>query len=107
VAGPVLLSTRSADVATVELTVEELLPLLGSLVVLVTFAMLEIVEPAGALAFRWRIRVKVCVAPAASGPMSGGPESCENDTSVALAGGVSLVLTFCASDGPLLVVVIV
>src|SRR5690348_2763007 len=111
VAGPTLVSDRSAEVWTVLLTEDVLLAVLGSGValgpVLAALAVLVSVLPLGTLGLTWRTRVNVSVAPAGSVEPSGGPLSWVNDTRVVFAGGVSVVWTAWASDGPLLVVVIV
>ena len=86
---------------------EELLPGFVSGVVLVTFAVSVMVAPLAVLELTWATRVNVCEAPAGSVPPFAGPAFCVNDTSVVFAGSTSVVVTFWASLGPLLVIVIV
>src|SRR5947209_8330070 len=63
VAGPVLLTIRPAEATTVLLTVEELLALLASAVVLETLAVLLMVEPLASLALAFTTRLKMAVTP--------------------------------------------
>src|SRR5438067_2326759 len=66
VAGPFLLTCKSACVCTVVLAVELLLPLTTSVVVVLTDAVLLSVALLATLALTVAVMVMVCVAPAAS-----------------------------------------
>src|SRR5262249_17817981 len=116
VAGPVLVTARSAEVVTVVVAVAVLLVASGALVALVTVTELVMVEPFNALELTWATMVKVAEAPAARdvvvkvvvpAPANAGAEVWVEDTRVALAGRVSVTVTFWASEGPALVTVMV
>src|SRR5437870_7000443 len=109
-AGPVLLTATSAEVATVVTVEEELLAPLASLVALKTLAVLVIVEPLASVVSALTTRVNVALAPAASvavlpmtvpvPPAGGfvkvnaGPAVCISETKVVPAGTVSVSTTF-------------
>jgi hypothetical protein len=123
VVGPLLLMLRSAEVATVLLTVEVLSALVGSLVLLVTLAVLLMVELLASLERAWTTRVKVALAPEAKlamlpltvpvppgdGLLKVKPEPLvwDSETKVVPLGMASVRLTFWASEGPALVRVMV
>src|SRR5438128_2614160 len=71
--GPVLVTARSAEVATVVVTVDMLLAGLGSVVLLVIEAMFVIVEPPGALLMRVTTRTNLSVLPPHTIPPVGVP----------------------------------
>src|SRR5437868_12362608 len=118
-----LVTARSAWVLTVVVAVAELLPGVGSLVVVAAVAVLVIVEPLAALALTLTTMVKTAVSPFGTvafekttlpvPPTAGAlvdqplPVVTVADTNVVLAGSVSPTATVCASLGPLLVSVIV
>jgi hypothetical protein len=112
-AGPVLVTARSALVVTVEVAVEVLLAAFGSLVAAAIVAVLAI-EPV-AFGASCATSVNVAVAPAANVArvqfvvvqVNAGPEVCVSETNVVFAGSVSLMTTFEASNVPLFVAVIV
>jgi hypothetical protein len=112
-AGPDLLMDRSADAVTVVLTDEVLLPDVGSLVVLVTLAVLAML-PACAGA----VTVTVMTGAVAPAAKAGRVQVTEMlalfvqvhpaplaETNVTPAGSVSVTETLAASDGPLFVAV--
>src|SRR5438132_3583158 len=117
VAGPVLVTARSADVATVVVTVDVLLAAFVSVVVVAAEAVLVMVEPLPTCT----TIVKVAVAPAASVglvsvivpvPPGAGvklvkPAGWVSETNVVPAGVSSVREMFCASLGPAFVSVIV
>src|SRR6266511_4102671 len=119
----VLVTTRSADASTTVVWVAELLAAFGSVVVVVTVAVLLSVEPLAALGLTWTTRVKVALAPAAKlaavavkvpvPPTGGvvrlnaGPLVCIADTNVVLAGIRSLSVALAAALGPALLTVMV
>jgi hypothetical protein len=121
--GPLLLMARSAEAATVLLTVEVLSALVGSLVLLVTLAVLLMLELLASLDRAWTTRVKVALAPEAKLTMlpltvpvppgdgllkrKPGPPVWDSETKVVPEGTTSVRLTFCASEGPALVRVMV
>src|SRR5260370_819842 len=112
-AGPVLVTLTSAEVATAALAVDVLSALVGSLVVLLTLAVFEIVEPLASLALAWTTSVKVALAPAARvlmrpetvpAPPAGGllkekagPLLCVSETNVEPAGTAAVNATACPS----------
>jgi hypothetical protein len=109
------MATSALD-ETVVCAVDELLFVLVSNVVVVTFAVLLSV-PAGADGETFALMVNVAVVPAVSvailqvtvAPvvqLKAGPLFCVSETNVVLAGSVSVQLTLPASDGPLLLTVI-
>src|SRR5438477_1367 len=120
---PVLVTARSAEVCTVVMTASVLSLLLGSAVVLAAVAALVIVEPFAALEFTFTTTVKTAVSPLAIvalekttlpvPPTAGAlvdqplPVVTVADTKVVLVGTASVTVTLCASDGPLLVKLIV
>ena len=102
---------RSADVFTVVVWVEVLLPGVGSGVVLVTVAVLLSIVPCATLAFTVATIVSVAEAPAASVPMvQVGVVQVPTDgvalTKVRPAGRLSVAETACALLVPLLVTTI-
>src|SRR5437588_9412437 len=96
----------SATATTVFVTELLLLAVLGSAVLLVTWAVSVMLLPFAVLEFTWSTSWNVSLFPAGSAPPLAGPPVWTKETSVVLAGSVSDVITFCASLGPLLVVVI-
>src|SRR5205823_448804 len=110
-----------ADVATVLSTVKALSAVVVSLVVLLTLAVLLMVEPLASLALTWTTRVKVALAPAARVvsvavtvpvPPAGGvvavnPAAGVKDTKVVPVGTASVSCTAWALEGPALVRVMV
>ena len=116
-----LLTPKSAEVLTVVFTVDELLPELGSLLVVEMVAVFERVELFGALGLTWTTKVKVAEAPLAMlateqftvpvAPTDGvvqanaAPVFWVQETKVVLVGTVSLREMFSAVTGPLLVTV--
>jgi hypothetical protein len=123
VVGPLLLTVRSAEARTVVLTVEVLSALVGSLVLLVTLAVLLMLELLASLESAWTTRVKVALEPAVKlailpltvpvPPGDGllkakvGPPVWDSETKVVPVGTASVRLTFWASEGPVLVRVMV
>src|SRR5260370_271496 len=113
----------SADVATVEVMVDELLPRTGSAVVLLTLAVLTMDEPPASLALACTTMVKVALAPAFNAarvpvtvpvPPAGGllnvnagPVVCDSETKVVPVGTASVNRTDWALLGPVLLTVIV
>src|SRR5439155_1115602 len=107
----------SAAVATVVVAVDVLLPGVGSVVLLETFAVLDKVEPLASLALTLTTRVKVALAPAARvaavvvtvpvpptvGVVDVKPTGAVKDTKVVPVGTASVSATLCASLGPVLV----
>src|SRR5437660_10346602 len=124
VAGPDLVTARSVTALTVVVMVELLLAGLGSVVLLLTLAVLTMLEPSGALEFTCTTMVKDAepaggkavgsraamfpVLPAAGAvTRNAGPLVCASETKVVLAGTASVNSTPWASLGPLFVKVIV
>ena len=113
VAGPVLVTDRSAEVVIAPVTVEELLPLLGSEVVELTEAVSEKFAPFARVLGALTTTTKVSVWPLATVvavavvpltvKVSGLVAEGVRETSTAPVGKVSLRLTLWASDGPLFV----
>src|SRR5437763_547286 len=112
-AGPVLVTDRSAVVATVVVVVELLLPGLRSAVDEVMVAVLLMVEPLAADGETRAVIVNNPTAPTGNEAMlqiavapvvqvKVGPEICVSDTNVVPAGSTSDQLTLAASEGPLL-----
>jgi len=113
-AGAVLSTEMSALRVTVVLTVEELLPGFGSVVVALTLAVFETVPVAPGL--MWTVMENVAEAPVANDasehvivpvpPTAGvthentGPVVCDSETNVVLAGTTSVSETPDAFDGP-------
>ena len=96
-----MLTTRSADVVTVEVAVEPLFVVLDSGVDVVTFTVFEI-DP---VAFEATVHVLVNVTELPDvivGIVHGYPPAhgAVFETNVRPAPGASLITTFCASDGP-------
>ena len=115
---PLFVSDRSAWELSVVFTVELLLPEFVSEVVVLTFAVLLMVEPLGADGDTCTRSVNVALAPAASEAMlqetvapvvhvNVGPVFCVSETNVVFAGSVSDQAAFAAFDGPPLATVIV
>jgi hypothetical protein len=116
----VLVTDKSADVATVVLAVAELLPVFGSNVDEFAEAVLEITVPLGVPAPTFTTRVKtadpganeefvavtVPVAPTA-GVVANHPDAVLNETNVVLGGTASVSWALVALFGPLLATVIV
>src|SRR5436305_1355685 len=109
---------RSACVCTVVVAVPVLLPGVGSVVVVAAVAELLMVAPLAVLALTWTTIVKTAVSPAATvafektiGPEVFVPQPVPvvttAETSEVFAGTASLTVTVCASDGPLLLKLIV
>src|SRR5260370_329513 len=122
VAGAELVTTRSARLTTVPLTVAELLAELGSGVLLLTEAVSLKAAPSARVSGAETTRVKVSTWPEATAAVavsvtllpdwakvkpSGLPAAGVSDTKTEPAGRVSLRTTPWASEGPLLVRVIV
>src|SRR5947199_39070 len=108
VAGPVLVTARSAEVATERKNVAEGKPAVGSLVVLVAVALSVRVEPSATLGLIRATMVTVRVAPAAKAPTASVkevplPVPSLAETNVSPEGSVSDRLTPWASEGPALV----
>src|SRR5438552_2847318 len=115
VLGPLLATTRSAEVLTVVVAVELLLASVGSVVVVLAVAMLVTVEFLAAPGLTLSTKVKVAVAPAASvamlavtvpvlptpGAVRSQPPGKVADTKVAVTGMASASDTVWASLGPL------
>src|SRR5438128_2593100 len=118
-AGPVLVTARSARACTVVRAVELLLVALGSVVLLLVVAVLLSTVPSATLALTRAVTLNVAEAPAARVlinslnwplPTAGekvGPDVWLSDTKVSPAGRVSPMITPWASLEPLLVSVIV
>src|SRR5438128_27686 len=111
--GAVLVIDRSACAMTVLLTVALLLRVFGSVVVVLTVAVLLIVDPAGADGETATTRLNVANGPGASVAMlqvtvapveqvNVGPPVCASETKVVFGGSASVQETFAAFDGPLL-----
>src|SRR5438094_595853 len=112
-AGALLVIARSAA-WTVVVAVAVLLRRLGSEVVEVTVAVLEIVVPSGVLGLTWTTMVNVAVAPLAeravvqltvtlrttSGVVLFQPAGCVSDWKVVSAGRGSFIVTLAAAFGP-------
>src|SRR5260370_108700 len=122
VAGPVLVIATSATAATVLLTVDvsSLIALLSSVVVVVTLAVLLMVEPSRSLLTAWNttakvsvlpvgivVALKLAVLPLLVSTKASGPLIWVSETNVVPVGAMSVRLTLWASDGPALVKVIV
>ena len=123
VAGPLLVTLRSALVATVAVVVELLLPLFGSLVAADTLAVLATLLPFGADGVMRMTNENAADPPAGNEPrlqeivpvpptagveqMKAGPLVWLAETNVVLAGVVSVRETVEALDGPLFVTVTV
>src|SRR5438874_2663802 len=119
----VLVTARSAWVMTAVVCVAESFAALASVVVVVAVAVLLTVPPWATFGLTRTTKVNVASAPATRVVMNAlavplppaggttrlkaGPEVWLADTNVVLAGTASLRVTFCASDGPLLVTMIV
>ena len=116
----ILTIDRSADVATVVVSVSDSLPGLGSAVVDVAVAVLDRTVPPAVEGLTLTTRVKTAFPTASDGlaqemvpvPPTAGvvhdqPATAESDTKVVPAGSVSLHATVAAASGPLLVTVIV
>src|SRR5437764_251247 len=114
----VLVTDRSMRRMTLVIATSMLLPGVGSPVPLVTVAVLGIVVPVGVAASTLTTIVKVAVSlaatvafvkvmvpvpPATTESVRDQPAGVVTDTSVVLVGVGSLIVTVCASDGPLLV----
>src|SRR5438874_1395901 len=115
--GTFLVTAKSAVVVTVDDTVELLLPGTLSDVVVVTFAVLLIIEPAVAAGDTCATSVNAALVLGGSVAMlhetvapvvqvKVGPVFWVRETNVVFAGSVSVQLTLDASDGPLFVTVI-
>ena len=116
-----LVTERSADVATVVVVVALSLAAFGSLVAAETVAVLLMTVPAATLAPTWTMSVKVWVAPAArlaivqvtvplpptAGVVQLKPAGAVSETKVVPAGRVSVRLTLWAALGPALATVMV
>src|SRR5436309_2164144 len=119
-AGALLVIARSAA-WTVVVAVAVLLRRLGSEVVEVTVAVLEIVVPSGVLGLTWTTMVNVAVAPLArdavvqltvpveptAGVVQVQPAGCVSDWKVVCGGRGSLMVTLTAAFGPALPMVMV
>src|SRR5436305_1782405 len=113
-----LVTDRSMRRMTLVIATSMLLPGVGSPVPLVTVAVLVMVAPlavleltlttmvkvaVSALATEALVKVMVPVPPAGTASVRDQPAGVVTDTSVVFAGVGSLIVTDCASDGPLLV----
>ena len=112
---------RSASARTVVVAVAVLLRRLGSEVVEVTVAVLEIVVPSGVLGLTWTTMVNVAVAPLArdevvqltvpfvptGGVVQDQPAGAASDWKVVCGGSGSLMVTLTAAFGPALPMVMV
>jgi hypothetical protein len=118
VEGPLLVTERFVLVATVVAAVELLFPVIASLVVEVTVAVLVIVEPEAAEGDTCTVMANVALAPEANVAMlqetvvpvvqvKVGPVVWFSDTKVVFAGSVSVHETFAAVEGPALATVMV
>src|SRR5437879_5883528 len=121
--GPVLVTARSADVATADVAVDVLFAALESAVVATAVGVLLSVEqlavPAQTWTTSWKVAVPlaakilsvaVIVPPPPTGGLvivKAGPDVCVAETKVVSAGTASLSVTFWASLGPLFVSVTV
>jgi len=119
VAGPLFVTARSARVDAVEIAVDELLPGVGSLVALVTVAVLLMLMPFASLEMTLKTMLNVAVAALAKfaivqliGPVpptagvvhaNVGPAVCVTETNVMPTGTLSVSETVCAPLGPLFV----
>lgn len=119
-AGAVLVTPRSAEVATVLVFVAVLLAGSGSAVDELAEAVFEIVEPPGAAAFTFTTSVNAAVASAndellqltvpgapTAGVVHDQPAGDVSETNVVPAGNASLRVALCAGFGPLFVTPIV
>src|SRR5438270_920490 len=119
VAGPVLVTARSAWVLTVVVAVALLLPGVLSVVELVALAVLLKEAPLARLGLAWATIVKLAESPAASEAIvsliafpllvrvKDGPVFWLCETNVVPAGSVSARVTLAAAPGPILVTVTV
>src|SRR5207245_1565618 len=114
--GPVLVTAKSADVATVDVAVDALFAALASAVVVTAVAVLLTVDPLAVPAPTWTtiwkvavplaakvVSVAVIVPPPPTGGLvivKAGPDVCVAETKVVFAGTASLSVTFWASLGP-------